>query len=608
MIKDLGRAGLAHRGKQLFEHLRNVEASHEHAALLDEFTYTSMISNCVGQRSVQQALDLSQEMASRGIQRNVHTFSALMNVCIKSGEYQLALDVYQEMRDNNCPANVVTYNTLIDVFGKSSMWEEALDVLIQMRSEGVQPVTRTFNTLMIACNTSGQWQEALRVYEDMRSEGHEPNTTTYNALISAYSKAGDLPKVLSVFKEMVQRGCERSVITYSALISACEKAGEWKLAIQLFGEMRQEGCVPNVISYNSLITACAQGAQWEKAREVLSQMQRQGCSPDVVTYTAMIQAYERGGQWRRALEAFEEMNAAGCTPDSIVYSTIIDVLWETGVAWAQHKALALFREASEKGLTRKFSHAAGESLELNLHSTTAGIALLSLYCWLEELTVMAAAGGFSALALKEGGGEGKETQQTAPEATTKSEEKQQQDDENNTGRAAGLPSRITIVAGKGKARDAPHSIIKESITNLLRTLRSPFEESSDSTPFIGRLEATGEKVAEWLMQYNATILDSIVPPMIASSTSNTAKGVASGRASLESTRSTAADDQQSTVLQVEVATEGRVSEAFNTVKFFEETHCLDLQAMPYTYLQKRAELFEFAASVARRLNLPGKNI
>jgi pentatricopeptide repeat domain-containing protein 1 len=130
--------------------------------------------------------------------------------------------------------------------------------------------------------------------------------------------------------------------------------------------------------------SCA-GAQWEKAAEVFAKMQRQGCRPDVVTYTALIQAYERGGQWRRALAAFDEMVTRPCTPDSIVYNAIIDVLWETGVAWAQRKAAALFRRASAEGLIRRHSHLSADSAELNLHSTTAGVALLSLHCWLQDL-------------------------------------------------------------------------------------------------------------------------------------------------------------------------------------------------------------------------------
>ena len=46
-----------------------------------------------------------------------------------------------------------------------------------------------------------------------------------------------------------------------------------------------------------------------------------------------------------ALDTFEAMLASGCRPHAAVYSSIIDVLWQTGIAWAQAKALHLFTAA-----------------------------------------------------------------------------------------------------------------------------------------------------------------------------------------------------------------------------------------------------------------------
>lgn len=85
------------------------------------------------------------------------------------------------------------------------------------------------------------------------------------------------------------------------------------------------------------------GAQCNRAAELFEQMQQQGCTPDVVTFTALISAYEKGGQWRRALAAYEMMRQQHCKPDAIVYNAIIDALWETGVVWAQRKALVLYQ-------------------------------------------------------------------------------------------------------------------------------------------------------------------------------------------------------------------------------------------------------------------------
>jgi pentatricopeptide repeat domain-containing protein 1 len=82
----------------------------------------------------------------------------------------------------------------------------------------------------------------------------------------------------------------------------------------------------------------------------------------------------------------------GCKPDAIVYNAIIDALWETGVSWAQVKALHLYKAAVKQGYfhrdqPRHGGHGGnnGHRAEVNLHALTAGVAMLSLYCWVNDL-------------------------------------------------------------------------------------------------------------------------------------------------------------------------------------------------------------------------------
>lgn len=107
--------------------------------------------------------------------------------------------------------------------------------------------------------------------------------------------------------------------------------------------MQSHRTTPNTVCINRRSPGVAAGAQCDRAAELFEQMQQQGCIPDVVTFTALISAYEKGGQWRRALAAYELMRQQRCKPDAIVYNAIIDALWETGVIWAQRKALTLYQ-------------------------------------------------------------------------------------------------------------------------------------------------------------------------------------------------------------------------------------------------------------------------
>lgn len=482
LLKELARSGVQHRAAEIFDWVRALEDGHPLRSLLDVYSYTAAISLCIAVQDVDRALNLANEMKSRGIERNVHTYTALMNVCIKCNRYSMALETYKLMRSDGCIPNVVTYNTLIDVHGKMGAWKEAIAVLSGMKSEGVEPVLRTYNTLLIACNMCSQPQEAINIYHRMVEEGFQPNSTTYNALISAYGKSGQLDRVMEIFQEMMYRGCERSVITYSSLISACEKAGQWELALELFQEMIRENCQPNTVTFNSLITALGQGGQWEKTEEIFDQMQAQGCAPDVVTYTAFISALEKGGQWRSALGAFEKMRRQACRADAIVYNAIIDALWETGVVWAQRRALGLLQNAIEEGYFGQTRLGSGLSqAEVNLHAMTAGVAMLSLYSWLMALRDLIVTHGASA-----------------------------------------IPARLLIVTDRGKtSKEQGNLVVKEAVNALMAKWSSPFkavispmhssgsEASLASTKSNGNgngtmtlngiLQASGADTAVWLL-------------------------------------------------------------------------------------------------------------
>ncbi|GMH40845.1 hypothetical protein BSKO_08749 [Bryopsis sp. KO-2023] len=557
LLKDLSKVGLGKRAVEIFDGLRRLDVNHVLYALCDVYTYTAMISMCIYQHNVDRALELAQEMRDRNIERNVHTYTALMNVCIKCGKCQLALETYNKMRQDGIVPNVVTYNTLIDVYGKMGQWEQAVKVLAVMKSEGVDPVLRTYNTLIIACNMCNQPREALAVYNQLLSEGFAPNATTYNALISAYGKAGQLEKVMEVFQEMVWKGCERSVITYSSLISACEKAGQWEIALELFNEMHQEGCVPNTVTYNSLITACAQGAQWEKAGEVFEQMQVQGCTPDVVTYTALISAYERGGQWRRALQAYEQMCHQRCKPDAIVYNAIIDAIWETGVIWAQRKALQIFMGAYRQGHFRQQPLRGRKRVEVNLHAMTAGVAVLSLYHWLLELKKTVVTEGTHA-----------------------------------------LPAELCIVTDKGRnSKEQGNLVVKEAVAAMMNSWDAPFRPVQD-TMYSGVLEASGSAVASWLE--TNTFEEHLFSFFPCTSIMPSIANQHQFDASVDDNVNSPLDDPG---FSKEISVETRCAGAFSAVNSFESSHSLALQAMGLTYLQHRTQLVSQLIQYGKELAL-----
>lgn len=126
------------------------------------------------------------------------------------------------------------------------------------------------------------------------------------------------------------------------------------------------------------------------------------------------------------------MQQQGCRADAILYNTLLDVLWDTGIPWAQQRAAQLFRQATDEGHFRLLPQpdaqslqqqheaavtAAGSSgsspaaaddgfiaaaasgrssaaaagavpqsrLELGLQCISPGVAMLMLHCWFADL-------------------------------------------------------------------------------------------------------------------------------------------------------------------------------------------------------------------------------
>jgi pentatricopeptide repeat domain-containing protein 1 len=118
-------------------------------------------------------------------------------------------------------------------------------------------------------------------------------------------------------------------------------------------------------------------------------MRFHNCRPDTITYSALISAYERGGQWLRAVKAFEAMQSQGCRPDSSIYQSMVDMLWQSGVAWLQARALQLYTSAARSWQFRftvqQASPADASLVEFIVPASTASVAVLSTQRWLFEL-------------------------------------------------------------------------------------------------------------------------------------------------------------------------------------------------------------------------------
>eukprot|EP00891_Asterochloris_glomerata_P003267 jgi/Astpho2/3267/Aster-08033 len=556
------------RAWQLFDWVRLLPACDELRRFCHSSTYVTMIALCGTWRQLRRALELVADMRSRDMECGLPVYSALLHSTVKCNESELAVEVFRQMQLEGLPIDRSVYNLMVDVFVKMGTCEEAIKVLSSMHKAGETADTVTYNLLIVSATRLNRLRTAVDVYKRMVGDGVQPNTKTYTALIMAFSKAGRLESVLDVLQELVmaptadvdEEGHRQSMqTTYAALMAACEKAGQWDLAVALFDKMSAQGCQPDVAIFNSMIAACAHGGEHVKARAMFDCMTDHGCQPDAVTYANLIRAFKKGGQWCHALDTFEAMQASGCRAHAAVYSSVIDVLWQTGIAWAQAKALTLFEDAIESGpLDPALEVSKKGTLKLDLQALTVGVAVLSMHHWLVQLRPQ--------LASEPAAG---------PEASRK----------------------LAVVNGMGENNrtQGNSSAVKEAVGASLIGCKAPFRLVSDHSRS-GRLEASMLSLRKWLFspafdKYHQTIQSYSASAFAAAPQGSNSAGQLISTADY---------------LARETANAQKCSDMFEVICTYERQHRISLktlQSNPGGYLQQRKQIVILAAQLATALRL-----
>ncbi|CAK0784210.1 hypothetical protein CVIRNUC_007414 [Coccomyxa viridis] len=552
LLTELARDNHAFRAWQLFDWVRTLPEGHSLQRLCDANTYSTMITLCGPWQQLRRALQLVAEMRSRSLECGIQAYSALLHAAVKCGETDLAVDVYGQMKGEGMPRERTIHVTMIEMFVKLGRVSDALAALGELHASGEPPDTHLYNLVLVAATKLGQPRFALTVYHRMVADGAVPNTKTFTALIGSFGKMGSVGADLDIVTELLghDQGAAASAATYAALMAACEKAGQGDLALALFEKMKAEKMQPDAAIFNSMIAACAHGGEFAKARLMFDSMAEHNCQPDAVTFANLIRAYKKGGQWCAALDTFEAMLQSGCRPHAAVYSSIIDVLWQTGITWAQVKALALFNSAVGNGALPAAAESCKKgTLKLDLLSLTVGVAVVSMSHWLLQAR--------SALL-------------------------------HDNASPLDAARKLAVVNGLGEhSRAQGHSAaVKEAVGASLLGCKAPFRLVQDHSRS-GRLEASTLALRKWLFSEHFDRYLSLLHAEPAES-------------SPELSMSTSA------YLAHETAEKERAMELWQRVIKHESTHLISLKILhsnPGGYLQQRKQLVTMILHYASALRV-----
>ncbi|XP_059075508.1 pentatricopeptide repeat-containing protein At4g02750-like [Cryptomeria japonica] len=349
--------------------------------LVDEVSFTVMVSAYTKQGYALEALKVFCEMQRVGIRPDSFTLSAVLSACIKMASLQLGREVHENIIRSGYQSDVFVGSGLVDMYVKIGSIEDARKLFDKMperdvvfwtsmiagyaREGDVDKASKLFEkmpeknvvswtAIVVACARGGYLEEARELFERMP----ERNVVSWNAMISGYAQNGRVGIALDLFWKMP----ERNVVSWNAMIAGYEQNGCFVEAVELFKQMVSRGVKSDPDTFASVIPACAQLASLQQGKEIhedvirsgfqfdefvgsalVDMYAKSGCIKDArkmfdkmprqnrVSWTAMIVGYAMHGSNEEALHLFEQMQGSGTKPNGVTFVGVLSACCHAGL-------------------------------------------------------------------------------------------------------------------------------------------------------------------------------------------------------------------------------------------------------------------------------------
>lgn len=293
-----------------------------------EYQYTEIIHKLGRAGYISRAMELFQEMISRGISPTRVTLSAVIDVHAHARprpNLEAAQRYYELMLELGITPDVRTYGPLIDMYAKRGDLATTQRIYLEMVARRISPTVQIFSSLIECLVGHDDLASATAIFRVMPSAGVEPNEVTYNLLIRSYARAQNLDVAWQLFESMVSADVKPSVVTFSTLIALHADRRDVQGARAVARRMLATGVRPNQYIYASLMDAHGRAGDIAGAERIMQEMVVRGLRPNIISYNTLLSAYVRVGDSDRVLQLYRRMQGArNISLDAYTFSHLIE--------------------------------------------------------------------------------------------------------------------------------------------------------------------------------------------------------------------------------------------------------------------------------------------
>eukprot|EP01018_Ginkgo_biloba_P002767 Gb_08744 [translate_table: standard] len=279
----------------------------------DSKTFASVLPACANLASLEQGMNIHEDITRSGFKSDVFVESALVDMYAKCGSIEKARGLFDKMYKRN----VVSWTTMIAGYAQSGHGEEALKLFQQMQLTGSKPNAMTFASVLPACANLAALERGMEIHEIIIRSGLQTDVFVNSALVDMYAKCGNIEKARHLFDKMHQR----NVVSWNTMIAGYAMHGCGKEALKLFEEMQYSGINPNDVTLLSILSACCHAGLVDEGQQYFHCMDPYyHIKPAMEHYVCMVDLLGRAGCLD---EAQDFINKMPIKPDGTIWRCLL---------------------------------------------------------------------------------------------------------------------------------------------------------------------------------------------------------------------------------------------------------------------------------------------
>lgn len=189
-------------------------------------TFNVMLSN-----SNENAPAIIKLMQSHGFKPDNFTYNSLLQQCVAKGEVDRAIGIFNQLLSNeDLEPNAVNFTTVLDLCTKHNRLPKAFDYLRELiHIMGVgrfKPDNAMFQKVINVCTRGGYFEMGERFVSKMLKR--DIDTGAYNSILALFAKQDRLDDAINVFKILTQTpDISPNANSYIIMWRLCDKLGRY---------------------------------------------------------------------------------------------------------------------------------------------------------------------------------------------------------------------------------------------------------------------------------------------------------------------------------------------------------------------------------------------